>query len=84
MGYNYNNYLSMSIKNTSGFTLIELLIAVTLSAILMTGIVVFVSGMLIKRGLQVTTIYLGYSLPVIILVLGIMLMTKLYQKNPKA
>ena len=50
----------------------------------LTGIVVFVSGMLIKRGLQVTTIYLGYSLPVIILVLGIMLMTKLYQKNPKA
>ena len=50
----------------------------------LTGIVVFVSGMLIKRGLQVTTIYLGYSLPVIILVLGIMLMTKLYQKNLKA
>ena len=50
----------------------------------LTGIVVFVSGMLIKRGLQVTTIYLGYSLPVIILVLGIMLMTKLHQKNPKA
>ena len=50
----------------------------------LTGIVVFVSGMLIKRGLQVTTIYLGYSLPVIILVLGIMLMTTLYQKNPKA
>ena len=50
----------------------------------LTGIVVFVSGMLIKRGLQVTTIYLGYSLPVIILVLGIMLMTKLYQKNLKS
>ena len=50
----------------------------------LTGIVVFVSGMLIKRGLQVTTIYLGYSLPVIILVLGIMLMTKLYKRNPEA
>ena len=50
----------------------------------LTGIVVFVSGMLIKRGLQVTTIYLGYSIPIIVLVLGIMLMTKLYQKNPKA
>ncbi len=57
MGYNYNNYLSMSIKNTSGFTLIELLIAVTLSAILMTGIVVFVgsslgSNMETKRTLE--------------------------------
>ena len=50
----------------------------------LTGIVVFVCGMLIMRGLQVTTIYLGYSLPVIILVLGIMLMTKLYQKNLKS
>ena len=57
MGYNYNNYLSMSIKNTSGFTLIELLIAVTLSAILMTGIVIFVgsslgSNMETKRTLE--------------------------------
>lgn len=50
----------------------------------LTGIVVFVSGMLIKRGLQVTTIYLGYSIPIIVLVLGIMLMTKLYQKNLKS
>ena len=50
----------------------------------LTGIVVFVSGVLIKRGLQVTTIYLGYSIPIIVLVLGIMLMTTLYQKNPKA
>lgn len=36
----------MSIKKRSGFTLIELLIGVTLSAILMTGIVVFVSSSL--------------------------------------
>lgn len=36
----------MTIKNHPGFTLIELLIAVTLSAMLMTGIVVFVSSSL--------------------------------------
>lgn len=50
----------------------------------LTGSVVFVSGMLIKSGLRVTTIYLGYSIPIIVLVLGIMLMTKRYQKKPKA
>ena len=36
----------MSTKNRFGFTLIELLLGVTLSAILMTGIIVFVSSSL--------------------------------------
>lgn len=56
MGYNLPP-LHMTIKNQSAFTLIELLIGVTISAILMTGIIVFVwsslgSSMTIRNTLE--------------------------------